>query len=287
MFPHPSPSPLQTCRRYTKQICYAIEFLHGTGVIHRDIKGDNILLTGDGIVKLADFGCSKALLSLQAGTHGVTAKTMVGTPHWMAPEVIKNQDQGYSFTADIWSIGCTVVEMLTGKPPWPEFSSMWGAVFHIANSTGPPDNVPSDIPAATKEFLEHCFERDTSLRFSSTQLLKVRVVCTPHAPLSFCSSLCVLRPSPPPPTTSHRRRGCRCSKHTRKKNKKNTTPHLPTFTSSPYIIPAVPFKTRHTQKIVCLFLILLFSSFSTAACFLSPPPPPPVPFLTAQHLMCS
>ena len=162
----------QTCRRYTKQICFALAFLHGTGVIHRDIKGDNILLTGDGIVKLADFGCSKELMSLQAKTHGVSARTMVGTPHWMAPEVIKNQEQGYGFTADIWSIGCTVVEMLTGKPPWPEFSTMWGAVFHIANSTGPPDNVPKDIPSDTNEFLNHCFERDTELRYTAQQLLE-------------------------------------------------------------------------------------------------------------------
>ncbi|KAJ9473608.1 hypothetical protein DIPPA_22225 [Diplonema papillatum] len=162
----------ETARRYTKQVCFALGFLHGKGIIHRDIKGDNILLTGDGIVKLADFGCSKNLLELQAKTHGVAAKSMVGTPYWMAPEVITNQEKGYTFTADIWSIGCTVVEMLTSKPPWPEFSSMWGAVFHIANSTGPPEGIPSDLPEDTKEFLHNCFQRDVDQRFTADQLLK-------------------------------------------------------------------------------------------------------------------
>ena len=162
----------QTARRYTKQICYAISFLHERGIIHRDIKGDNILLTGDGIVKLADFGCSKNLLEIQAKTHGVAAKSMVGTPYWMAPEVITNQDQGYSFRADIWSIGCTVVEMITGKPPWPEFSSMWGAVFHIANSVGPPEGIPQDISLELKAFLDGCFQRDVELRYSADQLIQ-------------------------------------------------------------------------------------------------------------------
>eukprot|EP01063_Lacrimia_lanifica_P035461 TRINITY_DN6756_c1_g3_i1.p1 TRINITY_DN6756_c1_g3~~TRINITY_DN6756_c1_g3_i1.p1 ORF type:complete len:650 (+),score=286.15 TRINITY_DN6756_c1_g3_i1:47-1996(+) len=161
----------EAARRYTKQICFAIKYLHDVGVIHRDIKGDNILLTGDGIVKLADFGASKNLLEIQAKTHGVAAKSMAGTPYWMAPEVINNQDVGYSFPADIWSIGCTLCEMLTGSHPWPEFTSMWGAIYHIGNSVGMPEGIPKDIPADIAFFLENCFVRDTTKRFTPSQLL--------------------------------------------------------------------------------------------------------------------
>lgn len=164
---------LGTARPYTKQILFAVAFLHRQHVMHRDIKGDNILLTSDGIVKLADFGCSKNVEGLCAKTHGVAAKSMVGTPYWMAPEVITNQqDGGYSYKADIWSLGCTVCEMLTGSAPWPEFSSMWGAVYHIANSKGPPDAVPQDVPPRLSDFFDKCFQRDVAKRYSAEQLQK-------------------------------------------------------------------------------------------------------------------
>eukprot|EP01010_Urceolus_cornutus_P000718 NODE_1230_length_1019_cov_240.205155_g944_i0.p1 GENE.NODE_1230_length_1019_cov_240.205155_g944_i0~~NODE_1230_length_1019_cov_240.205155_g944_i0.p1 ORF type:complete len:290 (-),score=73.62 NODE_1230_length_1019_cov_240.205155_g944_i0:120-989(-) len=160
--------PVATVKSYTKQILEGLAYLHGCGIIHRDIKGDNILLDNEGCCKLADFGCSKKLDELCSKTHA--CNTMVGTPYWMAPEVITN-DNGYSFKADVWSVGCTVCEMLTKAPPWPEFASMWAAIYHIANSVGPPSGIPGDLEPSLRDLIDQCFERDVSKRPSSKELL--------------------------------------------------------------------------------------------------------------------
>ncbi|GFZ08831.1 NPK1-related protein kinase 2 [Actinidia rufa] len=105
--------PESVIRMYTKQLLLGLEYLHKNGIMHRDIKGANILVDNKGCIKLADFGASKKVVELVTITG---AKSMKGTPYWMAPEVILQT--GHSFSADIWSVGCTVIEMATGKPPW-------------------------------------------------------------------------------------------------------------------------------------------------------------------------
>lgn len=160
--------PPTALRSYTRQILQGLKYLHGHNIAHRDIKGDNILVDNDGRVKLADFGCSKKLNDICSKTHGCS--TMVGTPYWMAPEVI-TEDVGYGLKADIWSVGCTVVEMLTGKPPWPEFNSMWAAIYHIANCKDKPSGIPEDLDDDTDSFLTQCFERNVELRPSVDMLL--------------------------------------------------------------------------------------------------------------------
>ncbi|KAL7209975.1 hypothetical protein ACSBR1_031529 [Camellia fascicularis] len=105
--------PESVIRMYTKQLLLGLEYLHRNGIMHRDIKGANILVDNKGCIKLTDFGASKKVVELATMTG---AKSMKGTPYWMAPEVILQT--GHSFSADIWSVGCTVIEMATGKPPW-------------------------------------------------------------------------------------------------------------------------------------------------------------------------
>uniref|UniRef100_A0A7S4D2P5 Protein kinase domain-containing protein n=1 Tax=Eutreptiella gymnastica TaxID=73025 RepID=A0A7S4D2P5_9EUGL len=164
-----NPLPTNTIRAYTTQILEGLQYLHTQGIVHRDIKGDNILMDNNGVAKLADLGCSKKLDDICSRTHG--CNTMVGTPYWMAPEVISTQE-GYGTAADIWSVGCTIVEMLTSKPPWPEFHSMWAAIYHIANSDGPPDGIPKDLEPDLQDLLDKCFERNPKKRATAAELLK-------------------------------------------------------------------------------------------------------------------
>ena len=162
--------PLPTLRQWTYQIVCGVKYLHDCGIVHRDIKGDNVLVSYDGIVKLADFGTAKAIDDACSATHG--CQTMVGTPYWMAPEVIKCEPEGYGLKADVWSVGCTVVEMITGKPPWPECNSMWAAVYKIANSKGLPSEIPKDLDPQLMSFLEYCFIRDPKQRPTCAELLE-------------------------------------------------------------------------------------------------------------------
>jgi serine/threonine protein kinase len=164
--------PRDTVRQWAYQIVSGIKYLHSKHIVHRDIKGDNILVTLDGIVKVADFGCSKQIDDVCSKSHG--CQTMVGTPYWMAPEVIKCEPGGYGTKSDVWSIGCTIVEMVTGKPPWPECNSMWAAVYKIANSKGLPTEIPKDLGEDMMDFLEKTFERDPAKRPSAEELLQHR-----------------------------------------------------------------------------------------------------------------
>jgi serine/threonine protein kinase len=112
------------------QVLQGLHYLHDQGVIHRDIKGANILTTKDGTVKLADFGVSTSTL---AGPD--KEAQVVGTPYWMAPEII--QLSGATSSSDIWSVGCTVIELLQGKPPYHNLAAM-PALFAIVNDDHPP-----------------------------------------------------------------------------------------------------------------------------------------------------
>ena len=96
---------------YIKQVIKGLDYLHQMGVVHRDIKGANILLTKEGIIKLADFGGAMRL------TGDNKTFSMMGTPYWMAPEMIENKGE-ITTSCDIWSLGCTIIELLTGKPPY-------------------------------------------------------------------------------------------------------------------------------------------------------------------------
>ena len=103
---------------YTLQVLEGLSYLHEQGVIHRDIKGANILISTDGQVKLADFGVATKVDGGASEDNG--ANSVVGTPYWMAPEII--QMSGFTTASDIWSVACTVIELVTGAPPYFELT---------------------------------------------------------------------------------------------------------------------------------------------------------------------
>jgi len=151
---------------YTKQIITGLEYLHSHGIIHRDIKGANILVDNTGLVKLADFGASKRIENIVTMESGF--KSVKGTPYWMAPEVIRQE--GHGRQADIWSVACTVIEMATGRPPWSQYGSQVSAMFAIAQAKGPP-TIPEGLSAECKDFLYLCFNRDWRKRPTASNLL--------------------------------------------------------------------------------------------------------------------
>eukprot|EP01062_Namystynia_karyoxenos_P084526 TRINITY_DN9967_c0_g1_i1.p1 TRINITY_DN9967_c0_g1~~TRINITY_DN9967_c0_g1_i1.p1 ORF type:complete len:760 (+),score=160.71 TRINITY_DN9967_c0_g1_i1:206-2485(+) len=160
---------------YTSQILQGLQYLHDHSIVHRDIKGDNVLVdTSEGTCKISDFGSSKKHVqgTLQASA---AAGTIAGTPNWMAPEMITQQGSlqpALAAKVDVWSVGCTVVEILNrGKPPWPPFQSLWAAVYHITHAEGLPEGIPETLSDSCRDFVERCLRRDPVERPSATELL--------------------------------------------------------------------------------------------------------------------
>lgn len=150
-------------RSYTLQILSGLAYLHAKKTVHRDIKGANILVDPNGRVKLADFGMAKHI------TGQSCPLSFRGSPYWMAPEVIKNTN-GCNLAVDIWSLGCTVLEMATSKPPWSQYEGI-AAMFKIGNSKELP-TIPEHLSDEGKEFIRQCLQRDPSKRPSAAELLQ-------------------------------------------------------------------------------------------------------------------
>ncbi|XP_039730452.1 mitogen-activated protein kinase kinase kinase 19 [Pteropus medius] len=164
------PLPEMVFCKYTKQILQGVAYLHENCVVHRDIKGNNVMLMPTGIIKLIDFGCAKRLAWAGLnGTHSDMLKSMHGTPYWMAPEVIN--ESGYGRKSDIWSIGCTVFEMATGKPPLASMDRM-AAMFYIGAHRGLMPPLPEHFSENAADFVRVCLTRDQHERPSAVQLLK-------------------------------------------------------------------------------------------------------------------
>lgn len=152
--------PEELLAHYTAEILHGLKYLHDQGIIHRDIKGGNILTNKAGHIKLTDFGVATKLADVGGFDDAV------GTPYWMAPEIISMAQQ--SAACDIWSLGCTVVEFLTGKPPYFDVNPM-AALYSIVSDDMP---LPENTSTSLADFLQECFQKDPNRRISAAGLLK-------------------------------------------------------------------------------------------------------------------
>lgn len=202
-------------RSYTRQVLEGLAYLHDRNVVHRDIKSDNVLISATGEAKLADFGCSKRVgtTTVQGAPPGnnpsgvppppplpgssapapstsrdtAAAKaamyqTMVGSPFFMAPEVMK-EEGGYTKAADIWSVGCLVLELL-GREPWEATgTNIFQLMFRISKAEGMPTGVPRNCPAALHDFFTRCFQRNAAKRATAAELLQHEWILCPDSSL--------------------------------------------------------------------------------------------------------
>lgn len=155
----------EVVRCMTTQILFGLEYLHSKSIIHRDIKGANILVDDEGVAKISDFGISKRN-EYQEAYHRVTRMSMQGSIPWMAPEVARGK--GYSAKVDIWSLGCLVIEMLTNITPWHKVKG--NVIYLLGTGNAPP--IPKNVPPIAKEFIEKCFIIDPEARPTATELIE-------------------------------------------------------------------------------------------------------------------
>ena len=180
----------QVIRSFTVHILRGLTYLHQNGIVHRDIKGGNILISSEGdVAKLADFG------SALGGSNEFSS--LVGTPLYMAPEVTQGK---YGKEADIWSLGCTILEMLCGKVRWYNDPGSAGSLeedtmepqahlFAVYTGRRHPE-IPENISEECADFLHRCFEVDRTKRATSEDLLRHPFLCDQTEEVSQSSGFC-------------------------------------------------------------------------------------------------
>nr|CAB3464571.1 unnamed protein product [Digitaria exilis] len=148
---------------YAADVARGLAYVHGAGLVHGDVKPRNVVIGRDGRAKLADFGCARSAAAAGAATIG-------GTPAFMAPEVARGEEQGPA--ADVWALGCTLLEMATGRAPWSGVVADVLAAVRLIGYTDASPEVPRWLSAEAKDFLAGCLARRPCDRPTAAQLLE-------------------------------------------------------------------------------------------------------------------
>ena len=160
------------CRNYIRQALRGVEYLHNNFIIHGDLKAANMLVSADGIIKLADFGCSFRFESMPLHDGASETRPLMGSVPWMAPELIIGSKPRCA-RADIWAMGITLIEMCTGNHPWRNQQNILSLAWHIADLIRKPSlrpMLPLCMSAEAKEFLDRCLDLEPDGRWSATAL---------------------------------------------------------------------------------------------------------------------
>lgn len=178
---------------YALQLLEGLAYLHQAGIVHRDIKPENILLDHNGIIKYVDFGAAKiiarqgrTMVPMDAfpgagfkdnpkdGHQRKNQKTMTGTPMYMSPEIIRGDSAKlvHHGAVDIWSMGCVILEMATGRRPWSTLDNEWAIMYNIAQGSQPQLPTPDQLSDLGVDFLRRCFECDPAKRSTAAELLQ-------------------------------------------------------------------------------------------------------------------
>ena len=150
-------------KKYTYHILKGLKYLHDNEILHGNLKCSNILMSGAGEIKLSDFGVQKELLDSIHPSHAEEI------PNWLAPEVIQNND--YCKASDVWSLGCCILEMLTGKPPWSELNYEPNLLLQTIKNTKQPPQYPPGLTNECVDFLNYCFASSYEDRVSVDLLI--------------------------------------------------------------------------------------------------------------------
>lgn len=172
---------------YALQMLEGLAYLHNASIVHRDIKPENILLNHDGVIKYVDFGAAKIIAKqgqtivqpdrsedrANGGQTRAQQGTITGTPMYMSPEVIRGESsQHFSGAADIWSLGCVLLEMATGRRPWSTLDNEWAIMYNIASGNPPQLPTPDQLSETGISFLKCCFNKDPRRRSTAAELLQ-------------------------------------------------------------------------------------------------------------------
>lgn len=154
---------IEIIRCYAKQLLSGLAYLHENQIVHRDLKPANVLISSEGVVKLTDLGSSRKFTELD----NELSKSLKGSPYWMAPEIVTRA--GHSFSADIWSFGCVLIEMVNGFPPWYNYSKDTRAVLNMIAKEGALPDFP-DTTTELKNIITLCLNRSPNARPTAKDL---------------------------------------------------------------------------------------------------------------------